>query len=332
MSTSRTGQTRRPLARIHIIHEELSAGRFPNCSSLAGMLEVSTKTIQRDLDFMRDEFGMPLEYDPSQNGYRYTEEVEAFPPLQIGIEELMSLFVARKVMASMAGTAVESALRSGFDRLAQHASGSVKISWQDLDRAFSVHDSGSMIPDLGQIEVLSTALVKHRKLFFRYTNAKNNSTKARTVRPLHLAQMKGGWYLFAWDEGAKDIRIFALPRIQELDVLSETFKNPVDFDLDSYLKGSMGLITSPDAPVQKVAIRFTGYAATLVSERTWHESQRIQRHRDKSVTLTLRLQHTDNIPGWVLSWGGMAEVLEPANLRKEVAKQARRISGLHRGE
>ncbi|MDF3129099.1 WYL domain-containing transcriptional regulator [Kiritimatiellaeota bacterium B1221] len=330
MSTPRTGQTRRPLARIHLIHEELSADRFPNCSTLANKLEVSTKTIQRDLDFMRDEFGMPLEYDPVQNGFHYTASVEAFPPLQIGVEELMSLFVARKVMASMAGTAVESALRSGFDRLAQHASGSVKISWQDLDRAFSVHDSGCMNPDLGQIEVLSTALVKRRKLFFRYTNAKNNRTKARTVRPLHLSQMKGGWYLFAWDEGAKDIRIFALPRIQELEILRDHFQDPVDFNLDEYLKGSMGLITSPEAPEQKVVIRFTGYAATLVAERSWHESQQVKRNTDGSLHLTLHLQHTDNIPGWVLSWGGKAEVLSPADLRKEVAKQARQISGLHR--
>jgi len=254
MNPTRIGQTRRPLARIHVIHEQLSAGTHPNCRSLAELLEVSTKTIQRDLDFMRDEFGMPLEFDPLHNGYHYTREVGAFPPLQIGMDELMSLFVARKVMSSIAGTAVEALLRSGFDRLAQHAHGSVKISWQDLDRAFSVHDNGSMIPDLGRIELLSAALVKHRKLFFRYTSARNNRTKGRTVRPLHLAQIKGGWYLFAWDEEANDIRIFALPRIQELEILKETFTEPADFDLDEYLQGSMGLITSPEAPERNVVI------------------------------------------------------------------------------
>lgn len=329
MSISRLGQTRRPLARIHVIHEQLHSGTYPNCSTLAELLEVSTKTIQRDLDFMRDEFGLPLAYDPVRNGYHYTGEVASFPPLQIGVDELMSLFVARKVMASIAGTAVESLLRSGFDRLAQHASGTVKISWQDLDRAFSVHDNGCMIPDLGRIELLSTALVKHRKLFFRYTSAKHNRTKARTVRPLHLGQIKGGWYLFAWDEGAGDIRIFALPRIRELEMLKETFAEPAGFDLDEYLKGSMGLITSPDASERTVVLRFTGYAATLVPERRWHESQKVKPNPDGSIHLILRLQHTGNIPGWVLSWGGLAEVLEPEDLRKEIRKQARKIRGLH---
>ena len=331
MTPSRTGQTRRPLARIHVIHEELSAGRFPNCRTLAERLEVSTKTIQRDLDFMRDEFGMPMEFVPEKNGYAYTEPVKAFPPIRIGVEELMALFVARKVMAPLAGTAVGAALQAGFTRLAEQASGTIPISWSDLDRTFSIHDQGVMPTDLDRIERLSVALVKRHKLFLRYTNAKNNRTKARTVRPLHLAQVKGGWYLFAWDEGVRDLRIFALPRMKELEMLEETFDTPSDFDLDAYLKGGMGLITSPDAPEQTVVVRFTGYAATLAAERIWHESQKGETQDDGSYLLTLILQHVDSIPAWILGWGGLAEVLEPVSLRKEVHKQARAIASRHRG-
>jgi predicted DNA-binding transcriptional regulator YafY len=332
MSDSRHGQTRRPLARIHFIHEEIAAGRWPNCSSLAQKLEVSTKTVQRDLIFMRDEFELPLEFVSDHNGYHYTKPVEAFPSFKVGVEELMALFVARKVLAPMTGTVVAAALTEGFNRLAEQASGQVPISWTDLDRGFSVQENGVMPADLHQIELLSAALVNHRKLFFRYTNAKDNQTKARTVRPLHLAQVKGGWYLFAWDEGAGDIRIFALPRMHELEILKEKFTGPTDFNLDDYLKGSMSLITSPEAPEQKVVIRFSGYAATLVSERTWHSSQKVKRSRDGTVQLTLRLQQLDNIPGWVLSWAGMAEVLSPVALRKEVAKQARKIGRMHQGD
>ena len=330
MSPQRTGQTRRPLARIQRIHEELSAGGYPNCSTLAALLEVSTKTIQRDLDFMRDEFGMPLEFVPEHNGFAYTENVAAFPPVQIGMEELMALFVARKVLRPLAGTAVEASLREGFTRLAARATGTVTIHWQDLDRTFSIQDSGSMTADLGLIEVISTALVGRRKMFFRYTNAKNKRTKARTVRPLHLAQVQGGWYLFAWDEGAKDVRIFALPRLREPEVLADTFTEPADFDLETYLQGSMGLITAPDAPEQTVVIRFTGYAATLAAERTWHPSQQGTPQADGGLLLSLRLTHLDSIPGWVLGWGGLAEVLEPASLREEVARQARAIARAHR--
>jgi predicted DNA-binding transcriptional regulator YafY len=48
------------------------------------------------------------------------------------------------------------------------------------------------------------------------------------------------------------------------------------------------------------------------------------------LLLSLRLTHLDSIPGWVLGWGGLAEVLEPASLREEVARQARAIARAHR--
>ena len=45
------------------LHQRLIAGGFPNCSKLARELEVSTKTIQRDIEFMRDRLGLPIQYD-----------------------------------------------------------------------------------------------------------------------------------------------------------------------------------------------------------------------------------------------------------------------------
>ena len=65
------------------IHQAIQAGKFPNASKLARELEVSTKSIHRDIEFMRDRLDLPIEYDGSRFGYRYTEEVNAFPTVQI---------------------------------------------------------------------------------------------------------------------------------------------------------------------------------------------------------------------------------------------------------
>jgi predicted DNA-binding transcriptional regulator YafY len=61
---------------------------------LARELEVSSKSIQRDLDFKRDRFGLPIEYDGGRFGYFYTEPVSSFPALQITEGELFALMVA----------------------------------------------------------------------------------------------------------------------------------------------------------------------------------------------------------------------------------------------
>ena len=48
------------------IHQALQAGGFPNASKLAREIEVSTKTIHRDIEFMRDRLNLPIEFDASQ--------------------------------------------------------------------------------------------------------------------------------------------------------------------------------------------------------------------------------------------------------------------------
>ena len=89
------------------IHQTIQSGQYPNAVSLARELEMSTKSIHRDLEFMRDRLGLPLEWDFDRRGYRYTEEVNAFPTLQITEGELVALIVAEKALQQYRGTSNE---------------------------------------------------------------------------------------------------------------------------------------------------------------------------------------------------------------------------------
>jgi predicted DNA-binding transcriptional regulator YafY len=66
------------------IHECLAGGSFPNCQRIAGEFEVSPKTIQRDVNFMRDQLGLPIEYDKRRFGFHYTRPVGGFPSMADG--------------------------------------------------------------------------------------------------------------------------------------------------------------------------------------------------------------------------------------------------------
>jgi predicted DNA-binding transcriptional regulator YafY len=63
---------RPPLERMMRMHQRLKAGRYPNCRKLADELEVSAKTVQRDIDFMRYRLGLPIEYDQRSAPIRIT--------------------------------------------------------------------------------------------------------------------------------------------------------------------------------------------------------------------------------------------------------------------
>ena len=90
--------------RVFEIHRLVRSGRFPNCSTLAQEIEVTAKTIQRDISFMRDQLGMPLEYDAIRHGYHYTQEVSEFPLLQLSRNDLVALFLARHALDPLRGT------------------------------------------------------------------------------------------------------------------------------------------------------------------------------------------------------------------------------------
>ena len=77
------------------IHQAIQAGKFPNASLLARELEVSSKSIHRDIEFMRDRLDLPIEYDGGRFGYHYTEEVNGFPTVQMTEGEIFALQIGR---------------------------------------------------------------------------------------------------------------------------------------------------------------------------------------------------------------------------------------------
>ena len=96
------------------MHARLKAGRYPNCRKLADELEVSSKTVQRDINFMRYRLGLPIEYDQLHFGFYYTEPVSSFPNIEISEGELIALYVGQKALAQYKGTSFEAPLSTAF--------------------------------------------------------------------------------------------------------------------------------------------------------------------------------------------------------------------------
>jgi predicted DNA-binding transcriptional regulator YafY len=92
---------RLPMYRIIQIHELLKEGKFPNCQALSDDFEVSYKTVQRDIDFMRDQLQLPIEYDSARRGFIYTKEVNNLPMVALKEGEVVALLVAQKAVQEL---------------------------------------------------------------------------------------------------------------------------------------------------------------------------------------------------------------------------------------
>src|SRR4051812_33336686 len=109
--------SRPPLERMLRIHDELRRGALINCTKLVKALEVSRKTVVRDIAFMRDRLDLPIEYDAQVQAYRYTHPVSSFPTVQVTEGELLALLVARRALEQYQGTPFHRQLEVAFDKL-----------------------------------------------------------------------------------------------------------------------------------------------------------------------------------------------------------------------
>jgi proteasome accessory factor B len=321
--------SRPPLERMMRIHGQLKAGDFPNCRKIADDLEVSSKTIQRDIDFMRDRLGLPIDYDPLRFGFYYTEDVEAFPTIEVSEGEVAALFVAQKALAQYKGTPFERPLRSAFRKIADSLKDRVSFSWSDLEEAISFHSAGASVADLELFEKVSQAVLRSVELEFEYRKLNSKGYEPRRVRPLHIASLENQWYVFAEDLERKDLRTFALPRMRNVRLTNTTFRRPANFSISKVLSGSFGVFEG--GKKHRIKLQFDAFAGRLVSERTWHESQKFREAKDGSATLELELGSLEEIQRWVLSWGSHVRVLGPDELRVRVRKEAEAIVQRYRG-
>src|SRR5262249_27935044 len=149
--------SRPPLERMLRIHQAIASGKYPNATSLATDIEVVTKTIHRDIEFMRDRLELPIAYDSRRFRYPYTGAVCAFPTVQITEGELFALLVAEKALQQYRGTHFEKPLVSAFHKMERALPDTVSLNLTDWDQSISFRLSAEPILDLEIFDALAKA-------------------------------------------------------------------------------------------------------------------------------------------------------------------------------
>jgi len=324
-----TRLTRPPYERMTYIHEQLQLDKLPNCSTLATHFEVSAKTIQRDIEFMRDRWALPIEYDEPRHGYYYAQPVENLPLVTMTEGELVALLVAQKAIEQYTGTPFEAPLTNAFAKLTSQLDGPVSVALGAARHVFSFKAAGPARADLELFRQLSQAVLETREIAFDYRGLADAKPARRRVQPWHLCCVDGQWYLIGHDLDRAAKRTFALPRIGAVEIARRTFPRPAGFSIREHLGGSFGIVAGTGD--YRVRLRFDSWAAQLVRERFWHDTQEITERRDGSLELSLHLADLAEVERWALSWGQHVEVLAPKELRQRLATAARAVAEQYLG-
>jgi len=325
----RAPATRPPLRRLLWIVAELRSGRPLKATDVSRTFEIGLRTAYRDLDFLRDGWRVPLEYDRGAASYRLMEPLASLPAVTLSAGELLSLYFAEKVLQQYRGTPWESDLRSAFQKIHALVPDEIQASPADLDSLLSVDLGPLRANDAEVFRQVADALLRRRQLRVRYRSLSSARTLDRTLDPYRLFNSRGDWYLAAFDHVHREVRDFALPRITRAVVTDVSFVPDPAFDFRRYRGSAFGMIRG-ERPVE-VVLRFSERQARWIRERQWHASARVKERRDGGLDLSLRVPLTGEIRRFALQFGGEVRVIRPLALRRAVEAELRRALRVSQG-
>jgi predicted DNA-binding transcriptional regulator YafY len=323
------------MARIHKIDQILAEpGAFLNADELADELEVSRRTLMRDIEFMIDQLGYPIstERREGKHGYHYKEDERAKwaenPLASLGRTQtrVFSLLFARKAVSQFKGTPFEEPLLEAFNRFAEDL-GEERADLISAMESISFRQFAWEQLEIDDFEILHHATRKNRILKFAYRGRGSEHATLREVQPHHLTYCWNRWYLVGFDLDRNDFRTFAVTRMAEIEVKKTTFKRKRDFDIDAYLAGSFGIVTGDTA--REVIIDFGASKADMIRERMWHASQKLEELEGGGVRLKMRLSSLEEVADWILGWGAHVTVRKPHRLVAIIKETAAAISRLY---
>jgi predicted DNA-binding transcriptional regulator YafY len=306
--------------------DRVRSRKYPNATSLAEQFEISTKTAQRDIDFMRDRLYCPLQYDASQKGYYYDDETFSLPMVYLSSEELSSLLIAKKMLQDISGGYIGNEITSILKKITNVLNKHMSMG-DRIDDAFSFQlIEYSPAPETVFKAVLEGCL-KQRRLGFTYFSPIREEKSVRTVDPYHLFNYMGTWHLIGYCHLRNTIRDFALGRITEAKVLSETFEMPPDFDMEDYFQSSFGIYKGKSK--KQVTLRFTPLKSRWIKEQIWHKDQKARFLKDGSFELSFPVADFSEIKMEILKHGNDVEVIRPKSLRELIKTEAQNISKIY---
>jgi predicted DNA-binding transcriptional regulator YafY len=306
--------------------DQVKGKKFPNATSLAEKFELSTKTAQRDIEFMRDRLLCPLYYDSSQKGYYYDDETFSLPMIYLSSEELSSLLIARKMLQDISGGFIGDEISSIVDKITNVLSKHIATG-DKIDDAFSFQlIEYSPAPEQVFKAILEGCL-KKRCLSFTYYSPATEEKSGRVVEPYHLFNYMGTWHTIGYCHLRKGIRDFALSRISEAKVLTESFKIPDDFEFKKYFLSTFGLYKGKST--KEVTLRFTPEKSKWIKEQIWHKNQKVKLLKDGSLELSFPVSDFSEITREILKHGDAVEVIKPKTLRDLTKAEAQKIAKIY---
>jgi predicted DNA-binding transcriptional regulator YafY len=293
------------------------------------VLAISRAQLKRDLDYMRERFNAPIEYDRESNGYRFGKPLAGpryeLPGLWFNAGEAYALLSMHSLLDELQPGLLAPHVGPLQERLRAALGG--EPAWEDIRHRIRIFQperrraATAASPDTQpeHFGTVAAAVLKRQRLWIRHYNRKEDRQTEREISPQRLVHYRGNWYVDGWCHLREDLRSFAVDALRAAELRDQRAKDIAAARLDEHLGSGYGIFAG--GKVAWATLKFSPQAARWVSAQEWHPKQRARTEKDGSYVLEIPYADDRELLMEILRYGPDVEVLAPEPLRKRVAEE-----------
>ena len=320
--TELSNQNKLAAWRILEIDSYLQTGKPYTAAQLVELLALnplgrkySIRTIQRDLESMRDTLLAPIESD--YRGYRYIESNFFVKSIPLTEGEAFSVAILNPLLEQYRNTPLENQLRSVFQKIVNCLPERITVDTSFLNPNITFIPDRTETIDPTFFQTIFDSLKNHCTISFEYRPLQKTTFMERKIDPYHVVCQRGNWYVMGKCHERDDIRIFSFSRMKNIKILKDKFAIPKNFKPSDYFDVEMGVWLSDKSPLN-VELLVDKEIGTYALNRIWHSEQTVEERDDGSIYVKFQTTQKREIVRWVLGQGHTVKVLGPQELVNEI--------------
>jgi predicted DNA-binding transcriptional regulator YafY len=313
--------------RFYQIDRLLTAKNVVSRRQFLDALQVSPATFKRDVEYLRDRFHAPIEWNRELGGYEYRRRPDGrpfqLPGLWFNPSEIEALLTMHAMLddlrPGLLGPHVEP-LRARLEALLEEG----KVEASEVRKRVKMLPQAARAMPSGVFETIAAGTLKRRRVAIRYAARSTGETTDRAISPQRLVHYRDNWYVDAWCHLRNGLRKFAIDAIVEARLTDEKAKAVDLREVEREFNTGYGIFAG--TRVDWAKLRFAPARARWVAQERWHPDQRGRAEADGSYVLEIPYADPRELLMDILKYGSDVEVLGPATLVATVAGEVRKMS------
>jgi proteasome accessory factor B len=283
----------------------LETGQFPSMDSIQEFIEdtglkASRRTIERDFEVIRNEFGVEIEYDQHKKGYFINKEE--------GLS--MDSFLRLLELVETAHVFQESLKES-------------KETLEYIDFEHQGISSG-----IDYLQPILKAIRNHLRIRFKHESYQTGKFKRYQVKPYLLKEYLGRWYVIGEVSGMNAIRTFGIDRVSEFELLTETFEPKDNYEIKARFRDVIGL-TYEGSDKQEIILSFKPEQVPYLKSLPLHHSQTFIEENENEALVRYFLKPNYEFTQRIFMHIEKVKVLEPEWLVEQVKEKIDEIREMY---